>query len=82
MVCADNSVSLLKAGSNEFAEFTNLTGHNGKINTVDFSSSEQLFLTSSDDGTARLWNLALGKKQKGNKLLVIREEKQSSIKQP
>lgn len=73
LVCSDNSVNIIKAGHNDFAEYTNLTGHNGKINSVDFSQSEQLLLSSSDDGTVRLWNLSSAHKQKGNKLLVIRE---------
>jgi WD40 repeat protein len=37
-----------------------LAGHTADVNTVRYSSDDQRILTSSDDGTARLWNAATG----------------------
>ena len=35
-----------------------IKNHSGKINTLRFSSDNQYFLTSSDDGTSKLWSMS------------------------
>ena len=36
-------------------------GHDAKVNYLDFSPSDSQLVTSSDDGTARVWDLGSGK---------------------
>jgi len=40
-----------------------LTGHNGRVSHATFSSDGTLLATSSEDGTARIWNPHTGKLQ-------------------
>jgi WD40 repeat protein len=38
-----------------------LKGHKDTVNCLEFNSSLSLLASSSDDGTARLWDLRIGR---------------------
>ena len=42
-------------------ELHKLTGHGGALNTAAFSTDSKILMTSGQDGTVRLWNVATGK---------------------
>ena len=50
----------LKRSVAEFHSFTKLAGHTAPLRNAVFSPDEQLVLTASEDGTARIWRTATG----------------------
>jgi WD40 repeat protein len=50
--------SPLEAADSSIRTFT---GHSGEINSVAFSADGRIALSGSDDGTAKLWEIATGK---------------------
>ena len=42
----------------QITDFVELAGHEGLVNSIQFSPDSQLILAASDDSTARLWDLA------------------------
>ena len=50
----------LKRSVGEFHSFTKLAGHTAPLRNAVFSPDEQLVLTASEDGTARIWRTATG----------------------
>lgn len=55
-----NDIKLLNA--NNFKEICTLTGHTGYINCISFNSDGNYFVSSSDDKTAKLWDIKKCKK--------------------
>ena len=58
-------------------EITSLQGHNGNINSLNWSSNDQYLLSASADKSCIVWNLNWSKK--GEKLLVL--DNQNKTKQ-
>lgn len=53
LMACENSAELWNVESNE--RVCSFTGHSARVNTAVFSPDERYVLTSSDDGTAKLW---------------------------
>jgi WD40 repeat protein len=53
-------------------EFNRLEGHEAGVNDVDFSPDEQHLATTSNDGTARIWNV------KGNEIHILKDHKDAT----
>lgn len=65
----DSTINLIRTPMILKIEVTTLQGHNSHINSINFSSDDQLLLSSSADKSCIVWNL--DSKKRGEKLLVL-----------
>lgn len=66
----DTTISLIRTPVfGDKLEYHSLQGHNGTINSLNFSANDQFLLSASTDKSCYVWNLAWAKK--GEKLMCL-----------
>ena len=68
-VSLDTTISVIKSPTQKEVEVTSLQGHNSTINSVNFSASDNLLLSSSNDKSCIIWNMTPG--HRGQILMVL-----------
>jgi WD40 repeat protein len=57
VVLASNTNALVFYDLNKESEYFSFEGHSDKITDVNFHPKHEIFISSSDDGTVKLWNI-------------------------